>query len=393
MTYHSGRHFLQLPGPTNTPDRVLRAMSKATIDHRGPAFKELTARLLTGIRWLCGTEHTVLIYPASGSGAWEAAIVNTLSPGDKVLAFSQGFFAETWAQVAGRFGLDVRLEPWDPRRGLTQEAILDALHADAGYEIKAVFVVHNETSTGVTTDVEKIGRAVRGSSHPALLFVDAVSSLAVTALRHDEWGLDVTVSGSQKGMMLPPGLAVLAVSPHAMEAHERARLPRSYWDWDDQLDFNARGVFPYTPATNLLFGLDEALVMLHEEGLDNVFARHARFAGATRAAVGAWGLEVFALDPSESSHAATAVLVPDGHDADQLRMTILERFDMSLGTGLGDYKGKVFRIGHLGDFNVLSLMGTLAGVEMGLNLADISYRPGGVAAAMDFITTDSGIVS
>ena len=393
MTYHSGRHFLQLPGPTNTPDRVLRAMSKATIDHRGPAFKELTARLLGGMQWLFRTEHTVLIHPASGSGAWEAAIVNTLSPGDQVLVFRQGFFAETWAKVASRFGLDVRLEPWDSRRGLTQEAILDALYADIGYEIKAILVVHNETSTGVTTDIETIGRAVRASAHPALLFVDAVSSLAITDLRHDEWGLDVTVSGSQKGMMLPPGLSVLAVSPRAMEAHAGARLPRSYWDWDDQLEFNARGIFPYTPATNLLFGLEEALAMLSEEGLEKVFARHARFAGATQAAVSAWGLEVLALDPSESSHAATAVLVPDGHDADQLRATILEHFDMSLGTGLGDYKGKVFRIGHLGDFNALSLMGTLAGVEMGLNLAEIPYRPGGVVAAMDFITTDSGAVS
>ncbi len=358
-----------------------------------PVFKELTARLLAGMRWLFRTEHTVLIHPASGSGAWEAALVNTLSPGDKVLAFRQGFFAEAWAKVAERFGLDVRLEPWDSRRGLTQDAILDALHADVGHEIKAILVVHNETSTGVTTDVEKIGRAVRESAHPALLFVDAVSSLAVTDVRHDEWGLDVTVSGSQKGMMLPPGLCMLAVSPRAMEAHARARLPRSYWDWDDQLDFNARGVFPYTPATNLLFGLEEALVMLREEGLDDVFVRHAGFAGATRAAVSAWGLEVFALDPSESSHAATAVLVPDGYDAEELRAMILERFDMSLGTGLGDSKGKVFRIGHLGDFNTLSLLGTLAGVEMGLNLSAIPYRPGGVAAAMDFITTDSGAVS
>lgn len=391
MTYHSGRHFLQLPGPTNTPDRVLRAMSKATIDHRGSEFKELTPRLLDGMRWLFRTEHEVFIHPASGSGAWEAAIVNTLSPGDKVLAFRQGFFAETWAKVAARFGLDVRLEPWDPRRGLTVEAILEALYSDVGYEIKAIFVVHNETSTGVTTDVKRIGKAVRGSGHPALIFVDAVSSLAVTDLRHDDWGFDVTVSGSQKGIMLPPGLSVLAASPRAMDAHAHARLPRSYWDWTDQLEFNARGVFPYTPATNLLFGLEEALAMLREEGLENVFARHARFAGATRAAVKAWGLEVFALDPNESSRAATAVLVPDGHDADQLRAVILERFDMSLGTGLGDHKGKIFRIGHLGDLNTLSLMGTLAGVEMGLHLTGIPHTSGGVAAAMDVVTTDPGV--
>jgi alanine-glyoxylate transaminase/serine-glyoxylate transaminase/serine-pyruvate transaminase len=366
-------------------------MSKATIDHRGSDFKELTPKLLDGMRWLFRTEHAVFIHPASGSGAWEAAIVNTLSPGDKVLAFRQGFFAESWAKVARRFGLDVRLEAWDPRRGLTVEAILEALYSDVGYEIKAILLVHNETSTGVTTDVEGIAKAVRGSGHPALLFVDAVSSLAVTDLRHDDWGFDVTVSGSQKGMMLPPGLSVLAASPRAMDAHARARLPRSYWDWTEQLEFNARGVFPYTPATNLLFGLEEALAMLREEGLERVFARHARFAGATQAAVNAWGLEVFALDPSESSRAATAVLVPDGHDADQLRAAILERFDMSLGTGLGDHKGKIFRIGHLGDLNTLSLMGTLAGVEMGLRLTGIPHRPGGVAAAMDLITIDTGV--
>ncbi|MCH7991850.1 MAG: aminotransferase class V-fold PLP-dependent enzyme [Gemmatimonadetes bacterium] len=386
MTYHSGRHFLQLPGPTNTPERVLRAMSKPTIDHRGPAFKELTHRLLAEMRSLFRTEHTVLIHPASGSGAWEAAIVNTLSQGDSVLAFDQGFFAQTWAKVAGRFGVDVRLEPWDSRRGVTALAVSEILAADVGHEIKAVFIVHNETSTGVTTDIESIGLAMRGSRHPAMLFVDAVSSLAVTELRHDAWGLDVTISGSQKGLMLPPGLSVLAVGPRAMEARKGATLPRSYWDWDDQIDFNERGVFPYTPATNLLYGLEEALTMLREEGLDAVFARHARFARATRAAVQAWGLEVLALEPRESSCAATAVLVPEGHDADRLRALILERFDMSLGTGLGDYKGKIFRIGHLGDLNALSLMGTLAGVEMGLQLADVPHDPGGVRAAMDSMT-------
>ena len=387
MTYRSGRHFLQLPGPTNTPDRVLRAMSRATIDHRGPDFKGLTGRLLEGMRGVFKTEHAVFIYPASGSGGWEAAIVNTLSAGDRVVAFEQGFFARSWAKVATRFGIDVHLLPWDARRGLTADAVTAAL-GEHGREtsVKAVFVVHNETSTGVTTDIEAIAAAMRAAGHGAMLFVDAVSSLAVTDLRHDEWGIDVSVSGSQKGLMLPPGLAVLAAGPRAMEAHRTATLPRSYWDWTEQLDFNGRGIFPYTPATNLLYGLEEALDMLREEGLDRVFARHDLFARATRAAVEAWGLDVFALDPAESSRAATAVLVPDGHDADVLRGEILDRYDMSLGTGLGDYKGRVFRIGHLGDLNALSLMGTLAGVEMGLRVAGVPHEPGGLDAAMDVLT-------
>jgi alanine-glyoxylate transaminase/serine-glyoxylate transaminase/serine-pyruvate transaminase len=390
LSYQSGRHFLQLPGPTNTPDRVLRAISRATIDHRGPEFKRLTPRLLEGLRWLFRTEHAVFLYPASGSGGWEAALVNTLSQGDAVVAFNQGFFAETWAKVAARLGLDVRLEPWDLRRGLTPTAVRELLDADADRKIKAVLVVHNDTSTGVTSDLEAIGKAMRSSGHPALLMVDAVSSLAVTELRHDDWGVDVTLSGSQKGMMLPPGLAVLAGSPRALAAHESARLPRSYWDWSEQLDFNARGVFPYTPATNLLFGLEEALAMLQEEGLERVFARHARFARATRAAVVHWGLEVHALDACESSNALTAVVVPEGHDADTLREVILERFDMSLGTGLGGLKGRVFRIGHLGDLSSLQLLGAIAGVEMGLKLTGIPHRAGGVNAAMDILTADEG---
>lgn len=390
MTYHSGRHFLQLPGPTNTPERVLRAMSRATIDHRGPEFRELAPKLLEEMRWLFGAE-TALIYPASGSGAWECTLVNTLSPGDRVLAFRQGFFAEGWARVASRHGLDVQLEPWDPRRGLTADAVLGAFADDTANEIKAVLVVHNDTSTGVTSDVEKIGAAMRASGHPALLMVDAVSSLAVTELRHDEWGVDVTMTGSQKGVMLPPGLAMVAASPRALEAHKSAKLPRSYWDWTDQIDFNTRGVFPYTPATNLLYGLKEAFEMLHEEGLDNVFARHARFARASRAAVETWGLEPFALDPCEASGALTSVLVPEGHDADHLRAHILEHFDMSLGTGLGDFKGRLFRIGHLGDLNALTLMGTIAGVEMGLGVAGVPHERGGVAAAMDVITNDFGV--
>ena len=388
MTFHSGRHFLQLPGPTNTPDRVLRAMSKPTIDHRGPEFKALTAQLLAETRWLFRTEGTVIIHPASGSGAWEAAIVNTLSPGDSVLAFRQGFFAETWAKVAGRWGLDVRLESWDPRVGLTAEAITAVLDADTDRAIKAVLVVHNDTSTGVTSDLESIGAAMSASEHPALLMVDAVSSLAVTELRHDEWGIDVTVTGSQKGVMLPPGLALLAVGPRALETHARATLPRSYWDWSEQIDFNERGVFPYTPATNLLFGLEEAFAMLREEGLDIVFARHAHFAEVARAAVEAWGLEPFARNPEEASGALTSVLVPEGHDADAVRAEILKRYDMALGTGLGDFKGKLFRIGHLGDLSTLQLLGTLAGVELGLAAAGVPYERGGVDAAMDVIMNE-----
>lgn len=391
MTYRSGRHFLQLPGPTNTPERVLRAMSKPTIDHRGPAFKELTGRLLDELRWLFRAEGAVFLHPASGSGAWEAAIVNTLSPGDRVVTFEQGFFAQSWARVAGLFGLDVQRMFWDSRRGVTPEAVLEVLDADDARAVKAVFVVHNETSTGVTTDIESIGRAMAASGHPAMLFVDAVSSLAVTDLQHDAWGIDVTVSGSQKGLMLPPGLSMLAASPRALEAHATASLPRSYWDWTNQIEFNARGVFPYTPATNLLYGLEEAFSMLREEGLETVFDRHDRFARATQAAVRAWGMEVFALDPAESSRAATAVIVPDGHDADRLRSVILDRYDMALGTGLGDYKGRVFRIGHLGDLNALTLMGALAGVEMGLRRAGVPHTAGGTTAAMDVLTESEDV--
>lgn len=383
MTYHSGRHFLQLPGPTNTPERVLRAMSKPTIDHRGPEFAELTLRLLEGTRALFKTEHDVFIHPASGSGAWEAAIVNTLSAGDRVVSFEQGFFAQTWARVAERFGLDVVHVDWDPRIGVTAEAVLDQLEADPS--IKAVLVVHNETSTGVTSDIESIGAAMGSSGHPAMFFVDAVSSLAVTDLHHDAWGIDVTVTGSQKGMMLPPGLSLLAASPRAMQAHASATLPRSYWDWEDQKTFNERGFFPYTPATNLLFGMEEALAMLEEEGMHRVFARHDLFGRATRAAVRTWGLEIVARNESEASRAATAVLVPEGYDADAVRRLILERFDMSLGTGLGPFKGKAFRIGHIGDLNALQLMGTLAGVEMGLQLAGVPCEAGGVAAAMEIL--------
>lgn len=385
VPYRSGRHFLQLPGPTNTPGRVLRAMSKPTIDHRGPEFAELVPRLLDGMKRVFGTRHDVFIYPASGSGAWEAAIANTLSAGDRVLAFEQGFFAQGWVKVAKRFGIEVQEEPWDPRKGLTAEAVAAALAADEEHRVRAVIVVHNETSTGVTTDVGAIGAAMKASGHPAMLFVDAVSSLAVTDLRHDDWGIDVTVTGSQKGLMLPPGLSMMAVGPRAMAAHASATLPRSYWDWTAQRAFNEKGAFPYTPATNLLFGLEEALAMLEEEGLANVFARHDRFSRATRAAAAAWGLEVFASDPDESSRAATALLVPDGFDADALRSAILDHFDMALGTGLGAFRGKVFRVGHLGDLNDLSLMGTLAGVELGMRVTGMPHGDGGLGAAMDVL--------
>ena len=390
MTYQSGRHFLQLPGPTNVPGRVLRAMSRPTIDHRGTEFKELTERLLTELKWMFRTEHPVLIYPSSATGAWEAALTNTLSPGDRVLSFDQGFFAGKWATVAERFGLDVQRESWEPRRGVAAAAVTDALSADTRQAIKAVLIVHNETATGVTSDVEAIGTAMRASGHPALLFVDTVSSLGATELRHDDWGIDVTVTGSQKGLMLPPGLSFVAIGPRALEAHRTAELPRSYWDWDDQLTFNERGFFPYTPATNLLYGLDESLSMLREEGLEHVFARHARFAQATRAAVDTWGLEGFALDAGEASNALTAVVMPEGSDAEVLRAVILERFDMSLGTGLGDLKGRVFRIGHLGDLNALTLVGTLAGVEMGLALAGVPHEAGGVAVAMEILGEGGG---
>ncbi|MEM7413871.1 MAG: aminotransferase class V-fold PLP-dependent enzyme [Gemmatimonadota bacterium] len=360
-------------------------MARPTIDHRGPEFEELTHRLLAETRWIFGTEHDVFIHPASGSGAWEAAIVNTLNRGDAVVAFEQGHFAQTWAKVAGRFGLDVRLQEWDTRRGVTAEAVRALLDADPAGEIKAVLVVHNETSTGVTTDIESIGRAMRESGHTALLFVDAVSSLAVTDLQHDAWGIDVTVSGSQKGLMLPPGLSVLAVSPRARDVSRHATLPRSYWDWSDQEAFNAKGAFPYTPATNLLYGLEEAFLMLREEGLEKVFARHDRFARATRAAVGAWGLETVSVNESEASRAATAVIVPEGRDADEIRGLILERFDMSLGTGLGPWKKRVFRVGHLGDLNALTLLGTLGGVEMGLRLSGVPLDDQGMTAATNIL--------
>ena len=385
MPYRPGRHFLQIPGPTNVPDQVLRAMARPTIDHRGPEFQALGRELLDGIRDIFRTERPVIIYPASGSGAWEAALVNTLSPGDRVLMFETGQFAILWQELAGRLGLDVDMVEGDWRHGVSAGGVESRLSEDKDHAIKAVCVVHNETSTGVVSNVAAVRAAMDAASHPALLFVDTISSLASVDYHHDEWGVDVTIGCSQKGLMLPPGLGFNAVSEKALAAGEKTGLPRSYWDWQGMLSNNANGFFPYTPSTNLLYGLDEALNMLLEEGLDNVFARHNRMAEATRRAVRAWDLEILCLDPEEYSPVLTAVLMPEGQDADALRAVILDRFDMSLGTGLGKVKDKVFRIGHLGNFNDLMLAGTLAGVEMGLGLAGVPHAKGGLDAALEYL--------
>ena len=385
MTMHTGRHFLQIPGPTNVPDEVLRAMGAPTMDHRGPEFAPLTLRLLDAVKPVFGTAGPVVIYPSSGTGAWEAALVNTLSPGDRVLCFETGHFATLWRNMASGLGLDVEFVPGDWRHGADPQIAQERLAADTSRSIKAVCVVHNETSTGVTSRVADIRRAIDAAEHPALLLVDTISSLGSIDYRHDEWGVDVTVAGSQKGLMLPPGLGFNAISGKALEASRTAALPKSYWDWKPIIEANKGGFFPYTPATNLLYGLDEALRMLHAEGLPAVFARHARHAEATRAAVRAWGLEVLCADEREYSGSLTAVLMPAGHDADKVREIILERFDMSLGTGLGRLAGRVFRIGHLGHFNDLTLAGTLAGVQMGLQLAGTPIAPAGVDAALDVL--------
>ncbi len=385
MSYRSGRHFLQSPGPSNVPDRVLRAIDRATMDHRGPEFGEFTLSILERLKTVFKTEGSVITYPSSGTGAWEAALVNTLSAGDRVLMFETGQFANLWQELAGRLGLDVDMVEGDWRHGVSAAEVESRLSEDKDHTIKAVCVVHNETSTGVVSNVVAVRDAIDAASHPALLFVDTISSLASVDYRHDEWGVDVTVGCSQKGLMLPPGLGFNAVSEKALAAGEKADLPRSYWDWQGMLSNNANGFFPYTPSTNLLYGLDEALNMLLEEGLDNVFARHNRMAEATRRAVRAWGLEILCLDPEEYSPVLTAVLMPEGQDADALRAVILDRFDMSLGTGLGKVKGKVFRIGHLGDFNDLMLAGTRAGVEMGLGLAGVPHAKGGVDAALEYL--------
>ncbi|QIB47292.1 pyridoxal-phosphate-dependent aminotransferase family protein [Streptomyces aureoverticillatus] len=388
MTFRTGRHFLQIPGPTNVPDRVLRAMSAPTLDHRGPEFADLARRVLDALKPVFGTSGPVVVYPSSGTGAWEAALVNTLSPGDRVLCFETGHFASLWRDMAQSLGLEVEFVPGDWRHGASPEAAAQRLDADIAHRIKAVCVVHNETSTGVTSRIPEIRAALDVAGHPALLLVDTVSSLGSIEYRHDDWGVDVTVTGSQKGLMLPPGLGFNAVSDKALAASSAARLPRSYWDWTPIIDANEAGFFPYTPATNLLYGLDEALNMLAEEGLEQVWARHARHAAATRAAVRGWGLEVLCADEREHSGSLTAVLLADGQDADAVRKIVLERFDMSLGTGLGRLAGKVFRIGHLGHFNDLTLAGTLAGVQMGLELAGLPARQDGLTAALDHLRTN-----
>ena len=385
MTYRSGRHFLQIPGPTNVPDRILRAIDMPTTDHRGPEFGKMGLEILAGLREVFQTRQPVVIYPASGTGAWEAALVNTLSPGDRVLMFETGQFATLWSKMANRLGLKVEIVPTDWRRGVDPVLVEAKLKEDREHAIRAVCVVHNETSTGVTSRIAAIRTAIDAAGHPALYMVDTISSLASIDYRQDEWGVDVTVAGSQKGLMLPPGLSFNGVSEKALGASKSAKLPKSYWGWEDMIAANKNGFFPYTPATNLLYGLREALVMLREEGLQNVYARHARHAETTRRAVRAWGLEIVCANPAEYSNSLTAILMPQGHDADALRKVILEAYDMSLGTGLGKLAGKIFRIGHLADFNDLALMGTLAGVEMGLALAGVPHRKGGAQTALDYL--------
>ena len=383
----AGRHFLQIPGPTNVPDRVLRAMDGPTIDHRGPDFATLGKEVLEGLRPIFQTKGAVVIYPASGTGACEAALVNTLSPGDRVLIMETGWFSHiAWRETATKLGLTVDYAPGTWRRGASPEDLEQRLRDDTSHTIKAVVVVHNETSTGVVSRIADLRKAMNSARHPALLIIDTVSSLGSIDYRHDEWEVDVTVTGSQKGLMLPPGLGYNAISAKALAASRKATLPKAYWDWEPMLKNNAAGFFPYTPATNLLYAMREALAMMQEEGLQNIFRRHQRHGDATRAAVRAWGLEIMCEDPREYSNSLTAIYTPEGHDADKLRALILDRFDMSLGTGLGKLAGKVFRIGHLGSFNDLMLAGTLSGVEMGLRLAGIPHTPGGVLAALDTLS-------
>jgi alanine-glyoxylate transaminase/serine-glyoxylate transaminase/serine-pyruvate transaminase len=385
MSFQSGRHFLQIPGPTNVPDGILRAMSRPTIDHRGPEFAHLSLEVLEGIKRVFQTSGPVIIYPSSGTGAWEASLVNTLSPGDKILMFETGHFSTLWQNIAVRFGLEVDFVPGDWRHGVDPATVEKKLTEDHHHDIKAVAVVHNETSTGVTSRVPEIRKAIDRAKHTALLMVDTISSLACIDYRHEEWGVDVTVGCSQKGLMLPPGLGFNAVSEKAIDASKSAKLPKSYWDWSGILKTNKAGLFPSTPATNLLYGLHEAIQILEEEGLQNVFARHDRHAEATRRAVQTWGLEILCADPNEYSSSLTAVMMPEGYSADALRKVILENFNMSLGSGLGKVADKIFRIGHLGNFNDLMLVGTLSGVEMGLSLAGIPSSRGGVTIAVEYL--------
>ena len=386
MAVQRGRHFLQIPGPTNVPDRVLRAIDNPTIDHRGPEFGRLGQEVLEGLKAVFRTSGPVVVYPASGTGAWEAALANCCSPGDRVLMYETGWFATLWQEMARKLGLAPEFIAGDWRSGVDAARIEERLREDRERAIRAVCVVHNETSTGVASDIAAVRHAIDRAGHPALLMVDTISSLGSIDYRHEAWGVDVTVAGSQKGLMLPPGLSFNAVSDKALKARETARLPRSFWDWEPMLKANATGYFPYTPATNLLYGLREAIAMLLEEGLDNVFARHDRLAEATRRAVRAWDLEILCRNPREYSSSLTTVLMPEGHSADAFRRATLERFNMSLGSGLGRLQDRVFRIGHLGDMNELMLAGTLAGVEMGLAVAGVPHRKGGVQAAMDYLT-------
>ena len=383
--HRPGRHFLQIPGPSNVPDSVLRAMAQPVIDHRGPEFPKLTGKILEKLKLVFNSSAPVFVYPASGTGGWECALLNCLSPGDRVLASETGHFATLWKNVAEKLGLEVQWLAGDWRHGVDPERIEQALKADPTHEIKAVLAVHTETSTGVTSRIPAVRAAIDNAGHPALFLVDAVSSLACSEFQHDEWKVDVTVSASQKGLMLPPGLSFNTVSEKALAYANRSTARHSYWRWDTMLENNRRGYFPYTPATNLLYGLNEALNLLLAEGMENVIARHGRLAEATRRAVVAWGLENVCLDEKEYCNSTTAVIVPDGHDADTFRNLVLERFDMSLGTGLGKMKGRIFRIGHIGDFNDLMLAGTLGGVEMGLSGSGIPHNKGGVQAALDFL--------
>ena len=386
--YMPGKHFLQLPGPSNVPDRILRAMDYPTIDHRGPDFPNLANACLAGMKTIFKTNSDVIIYPASGTGAWEAALVNTINEGDLVLMVETGHFATLWKKMADKLGINTEFLETDWRRGVEPEKLLDRLKNDAEGKIKAVCVVHNETSTGSTSRIKEVRNVMNLANHEALLMVDTISGLASMDYKHDDWGVDVTISGSQKGMMLPPGLSFNAISEKAILISKKSGMQRSYWDWQEQIEANKSGSFPYTPATNLLYGLKEAINMLHEEGLDNVFKRHDRHAKATRAAVQAWGLEVLCQEEMDYSNVLTAVKLPDGHNADQLRKIILENFNMSLGNGLSKLAGKVFRIGHLGDFNDLMLMGTLTGVEMGLSLAGVPHQKGGAARASEFLISE-----
>jgi alanine-glyoxylate transaminase/serine-glyoxylate transaminase/serine-pyruvate transaminase len=394
MSHQSGRHFLQIPGPTNVPDRVLRAIDSATVDHRGPEFQEMAKEVLAGLKQVFKTKSPVVIFPASGTGAWEAALVNTLSPGDRVLMYETGHFATLWQNMAARLGLVPEFVEGDWRRGADPARLEARLAEDRNHAIKAVCVVHNETSTGVTSRIAEVRKAVDRAQHPALFMVDTISSLASIDYRHDEWGVDVTVAGSQKGLMLPPGLSFNAVSEKALAVAKSAKLPRSYWNWEEMIAANKDGWFPYTPSTNLLYGLRVALKMLvEEEGLENVFKRHDRHAEAARRAVRAWGLEIYCLNPAEYSSSLTAVLMPEGHSEIAFRNVVLEHFNLSLGSGLTRLRDKVFRIGHLGDFNDLMLCGTLCGVEMGLALAGVPHRNGGVAAAMDYLASPGDAAS